>query len=302
MTPSVSVIIPSFQGALRLPELLAALASQDFGAAWEVILVLDGSSDDSASVAKGFRNSLNLTVLDRGFNAGRSTTLNDGFDAAQGDILIRCDDDLLPNPTYIAKFAQWFVEDRSVGVVGLYRNVYPETAYSRTYGRAVDKRFRREAYASDSGRRWQYWAGNCAVHRDMWERVGPYDAETYRAYGWEDVDWGYRLQAAGGHIVLDPELETTHRVAATTCAARANRAELSGAAALVFDGKHGTSSLPAASGVWGAGVRTAARARPSGWSAGVDAVLPHLSQDAGRKLVDLVIQASFRRGYQSARR
>lgn len=301
MAPSVSVVIPSFQGAVRLPGLLAALAAQRFDREWEVILVLDGSTDGSASIAEAFAENLNLVILDRGFNVGRSTTLNDGLAAASGDVLVRCDDDLLPDEHYVARFADWFEGDRSVGVVGLYRNVYPDTAYAKAYGRSVDERFRREAYASAPGTHWQYWAGNCAVHRQMWERVGPYDADTYRAYGWEDVDWGYRFQAAGGRIVLDPQLETVHRVAATTCAIRADRAELSGAAARLFDLKHATCSLPPLSGSWGAAVRATARGMPVGWSAAVDGALPHVPQKAGRKLVDLVIQSSFRRGYLTAR-
>lgn len=300
MTPSVSVIIPSFQGALRLPDLLGALATQNYGARWEVILVLDGSTDHSASVAKDFKNALNLTVLDRGFNLGRSTTLNEGFAAASGDVLIRCDDDLLPDGNYLGSFAGWFRDDRSVGVIGLYRNAYPDTAYANAYGREIDQRFRREAYASPRQKRWLYWAGNCAVHRDMWEEVGPYDADTFRTYGWEDIDWGYRFQLCGGRIELDPQLETVHRVAATTSQVRADRAELSGAAARLFDSKHRTNSLAETSGAWGAAVRLASLGMPSGWAAMIDRALPYLPSSIGQKSVDLAIQSRFRRGYLTA--
>ena len=71
-------------------------------------------------------------------------------------------------------------------------------------------RFRRDAYAVPPDATWRYWAGNVSVTRETWERVGPYD-EAFRAYGWEDVDWGYRLAELGIPVVLEPSLETEHR-------------------------------------------------------------------------------------------
>ena len=72
---------------------------------------------------------------------------------------------------------------------------------------AAEQRLRASAYAAGPEVSWRFWAGNVGVRRASWERVGPYDTD-FRAYGWEDVDWGYRLHTAGIPIVVDPALET----------------------------------------------------------------------------------------------
>ncbi|WP_341854304.1 glycosyltransferase [Brachybacterium sp. GPGPB12] len=162
-------------------------------------------------------------------NRGRVAALNAGFEVARGDVLIRCDDDLLPAVDYVAAHVSAH-QDGPGGVIGLYLNEYSTTPYAEVYGKDADQRFRRDAYNSASAVTWRYWAGNCSITREIWEAVGPYDSE-YRLYGWEDVDYGYRIHAAGFEVHLAPELETPHRVAAVTTAVRSRRASHSGARA-----------------------------------------------------------------------
>ncbi|MGN8026985.1 glycosyltransferase family 2 protein [Microbacterium sp. 22242] len=258
--PRASIVVPSRGGAGRLPHLFAALRAQT-ETAWEAIVVIDGDVDGSAQVVAAAGDDLPVRALVLPENRGRSAALNAGFDDARGEVLIRCDDDLRPGPDYVAgHFARH--ADGNRGVIGLYRNVYPDTAYARAYGRERDERFRADAYATPADARWRYWAGNVSVTRETYDRVGGYDT-AFRAYGWEDVDWGYRLHRAGVEIVLAPELETAHHVAATTTEIRVTRAFLAGAARRAFEAKHGAEALGsvgASAGAWGRLVRrTAAR-------------------------------------------
>lgn len=236
--PAVSVVVPTRGGAGRLPQLFRALASQDLGD-WEAIVVVDEDVDGSSEVVDRAAREHPVRRITFETNRGRSAALNAGFAEARGDVLVRCDDDLVPRPDYLSRHVAHHAE-HEVGVVGLYLNHYPETAYARVYGRGWDQRFREGAYRAPSDDAWRYWAGNVSVTRDVWERVGPYDT-AFRAYGWEDVDWGYRLVRSGTPIVLDPDLETEHRIAATTTAMRLQRAFYSGAARNRFEQKHATS-------------------------------------------------------------
>jgi glycosyltransferase involved in cell wall biosynthesis len=294
---SVSIIIPSYEGESHLQGLLEALEAQEAHRAWEVILVLDGSTDGSRAIAETFTDRMNLTLIARTENQGRAATLNEGFAAAAGDVLVRCDDDLLPSSTYVEQYGSVIEDHPQLGLIGLVRNTYPDTAFARVYGCPVDARFRDEAYRVSIGSAWHYWAANCGVHRSMWEKVGPYDAKTFRGYGWEDVDWGFRFVQASGTIKLDPELETLHRAASTTAAIRLARAADSGAAARAFDRKHGTSSLPELSGAWGRAVELAASRPTSAWASHVDSWLSRVPPAVGRKTIDFAIQVEFRRGY-----
>lgn len=236
--PSVSVVVPTRGGAGRLPGLLAALGAQDL-ADWEAIVVVDGDIDGTSEVIDRAARDLPVRRITFDTNQGRSAALNAGFSDARGRVLVRCDDDLVPRSDYLSRHSAHHA-GQEVGVVGLYRNVYPETTYARVYGRGWDERFREGAYRAPGDDGWRYWAGNVSVTREVWQRVGPYDT-AFRAYGWEDVDWGYRLARSGTPIVLDPDLETEHRIAATTTAMRLQRAFYSGAARNRFEQKHATS-------------------------------------------------------------
>ena len=296
-----SIVIPSRGGAERLPRLLGALSAQD-DSEWEAIVVLDGDVDGSANVLDDYRAKLPLHVVVFPENRGRVAALNAGFSTATGEVLIRCDDDLEPAPDYVRRHKEAHAGD-PVGVVGLYLNQLPPTPYARAYGVEADESFRQAAYGSPTP--WRYWAGNCSVTRATWERVGPYDP-AYRAYGWEDVDWGYRLHAAGIPVRLEPALETTHHVAAVTAHSRATRAFHSGAARRLFEDIHGTSVLPPAapeaSGWWNRAVlgvgRSFSRRSVESWARAVDSLALALPRPVSKKLIALLVEGGALAGYQ----
>lgn len=300
MSPAVSVVIPSRGGAERLPRLMRSLAAQDTSD-WEAVVVLDGDVDDSAAAIRPWQDRLPVRVVTFAENRGRPAALNAGFADATGEVLVRCDDDLAPRPDYVAGHLAAH-EHGPVGVVGMCRNVYPETTYARVYGRPAYERLRAAAYSAPADVRWRFWGGNVSVDRATWDRVGGYD-ETFRAYGWEDVDWGYRLTEAGVPIEVVPGLETDHHIAATTTADRSLRAYYSGSARHRFEAKHGFRVLPeAARDPWGAMVGATASVlseRGVGRVAGlVDKTAGHLPRRLGEKSVALLVEAGARAGYR----
>lgn len=299
--PLVSLIVPSRGGARRSPVLLNALRAQT-SAAWEAIIVIDGDIDGSTAIVDAASLDLPVRRITFDVNRGRAAALNAGFAAARGGVMVRCDDDLVPRPDYVVGHLEAH-SDREVGVVGLYRNSYPETTYARVYGRDWDLQFRRDAYSAPRETSWKYWAGNVSVTRQLCERVGSYD-ESYRSYGWEDVDWGYRLASLGVPIVLDTRLETEHRIAATTSAVRALRAFYSGAARTRFELKHSIqahATLESTS--WNRMVSLLAptldEKRIQRLGRAVDASARLLPDDVAGKAVAMLVEASARAGHGS---
>lgn len=91
-----SVVVPVLDDAEELRGLLSALAQQTV-TPLEVIVVDNGSSDDSKETAR----TAGCTVLEhpeRGI-AGAAAA---GYDAARGDLLLRCDADSRPGPDWVA--------------------------------------------------------------------------------------------------------------------------------------------------------------------------------------------------------
>lgn len=88
MTPRVSVVIPAYNEAALLPETLRALrALSDVD---ELVVVDDGSTDDTADAAEG----PDTFVLRLRHNVGKGGALEAGVDAARGDVLVFLDADL----------------------------------------------------------------------------------------------------------------------------------------------------------------------------------------------------------------
>jgi glycosyltransferase involved in cell wall biosynthesis len=300
MTPAVSVIVPSRGGAARLPVLLACLEEQSHRD-WEVVVVLDGDIDGSETVLARWTDRVPVRTVVFPENRGRPAALNAGHEAARGDVLVRCDDDLAPGRNYVEDHAKAHAAG-TVGVVGLCCNLYPETTYARVYGRPAYGRFRAGAYSAAPEVRWRYWGGNVSVDRDTWRLVGPYD-EAYRGYGFEDVDWGYRAHVSGVPITILPELETDHHVAATTTAGRSVRAYYAGSASRRFELKHGVTlhgALPRTP--WGLAVTGTARllteASVAWLGRFVDRVADRLPPAVATKAVALLVEAGSAAGHR----
>jgi glycosyltransferase involved in cell wall biosynthesis len=275
---------------------LASQDTQDF----EVLVVVDGDVDGSEAEVERWRHVLNVRPIVFSQNRGRSAALNAGAEAAEGKILIRCDDDLEPRSNFVSGHLIRHVEG-PCGVVGLTTNVFPDTPYARAYGRRADTRALASALALPPERRWRLWAANVSVSASIHAAIGGYDGR-YRRYGWEDVDFGYRLHGAGIPVVVAPELMARHHGASTTTAARSLRALHSGAARESFVDIHGHGSLETADeagkggGPWNRVVRLASaiateRTLPV-YGRTVDALVPMLPSAVAEKLIALAVESA----------
>lgn len=295
-----AVIIPTRGGASKLHYPLDSLSRQT-EKNFQVIVVIDGDIDGSADIVQKYVDSgkLNIELIVFDENQGRVSALNSGYNSADAEILIRCDDDIQVKSDYIAQHISYHAEDKEVGVMGLVHNKFPDTPHARAYGYYRDKKFREEAYSSSGDKIWHYWAANCSMSADTFKKIGGYD-QRYRRYGWEDVDMGYMLYKAGIKLVLAPELEVNHYIAATTTAGRARRALHSGSSRQIFVKKYGRHVLPEPNpkGVWGICVRILAAIsteKTTQWFGTlIDSVADKLPEHIAEKCMALIIEsASF---------
>ena len=110
----ISVIVPLLNEAESLPELIAwierVMAENQFS--YEVIMVDDGSTDESWSVIQGLhaKNSAIKGIRFRR-NYGKSAALNTAFEACQGDVIITMDADLQDSPDEIPELYRMVKED-----------------------------------------------------------------------------------------------------------------------------------------------------------------------------------------------
>lgn len=106
-SPDLSVVIPFYNESQSLGELLPALFQTLAGLprTFEVVLVDDGSTDNSVSVAEQFvRNNTGFSLIVLRRNFGKSAALAAGFAQAKGSIIITLDADLQDDPADIPQF------------------------------------------------------------------------------------------------------------------------------------------------------------------------------------------------------
>ncbi len=126
----ISVIIPLLNEADSLPELMQWIdrVMQDHKYSYEVIMVDDGSNDESWSVIEKLRiqyPALKGIRFQR--NYGKSAALNEGFKAAQGDIVLTMDADLQDSPDEIPEFYNMITNEGYHLVSGWKKKRYDNT-------------------------------------------------------------------------------------------------------------------------------------------------------------------------------
>jgi glycosyltransferase involved in cell wall biosynthesis len=98
----ISVVIPAYNEAQVIGQTLTSLTEQTFTGSFEVIVVDNNSTDNTAQVAKQFVDKLNLKVITEK-KQGRGAARAAGFAAAKGDIICSTDADTLLPPNWLTE-------------------------------------------------------------------------------------------------------------------------------------------------------------------------------------------------------
>ncbi len=181
-SPLISCIVPVYNGERFLAEALDSILAQSWQPL-EVIVVDDGSTDDTGEVLARYRPA--VTVI-RQPNAGPASARNRGASAAQGALLAFLDADDRWAPGKIGEqMARLACEPHLGFCVGKVQNFWePEVAEE-------ERRLRDGARARPLA---GYVTGTLLVRREVFDRVGPFDPTL--AHG-DSADWFLRARNAG---------------------------------------------------------------------------------------------------------
>jgi hypothetical protein len=203
--PLCSVVVPARNAAGLLPRTLGALCGSDLPKdGWELIVVDDASTDDTAAIAARYADTV-IKLPGRPY--GPAYARNRGFEVSRGDIIMFFDADVVVHGDTVRKLREVLLASSDVGAVfGSYDNQPSAPGFVSQY-RNLLHHF---VHQRNPGEAETFWAGAGAVRRHVFEEAGMYDEWHYSRPQIEDIELGGRIRALGYRILLRPDIQATH--------------------------------------------------------------------------------------------
>jgi O-antigen biosynthesis protein len=197
--PRVSVVVCSHNGARTISDCLEGLRRVNYPD-FEVIVVDDGSTDDTAAIARQFGTRVIQTP-----NRGLSNARNTGLAAATGEVVAYLDDDAWPDPDWLLHLVTALSADGCAGAGG--PNLPP--AGDGAIADCVANAPGGPSHVLLSDHIAEHVPGcNLALWKARLQEIGGFDPQ-FRVAG-DDVDIGWRLQQQGWQLAFAPAAVVWH--------------------------------------------------------------------------------------------
>lgn len=199
-SPKISIVIPVFNASGQIEDCLRHVFASSFKD-FEVVLVEDGSTDDSLKKGSSFP----CRILIHPINKGAAASRNHGIEEAQGRIVLLIDSDVLIPPNLLARVWSFFEKYPDVSIL---QARYEDTPYYQNllsqYKHYVFS-FRGQTAGSDYI---NYIHTACvAVRKNVFQKFR-FNENLKRR---EDVEFGLRISEEGLLIRIDPALTVGHK-------------------------------------------------------------------------------------------
>lgn len=199
----ISVIITTYNRAPILDECLEALEKQNFRKEdFEVIVVDDGSTDDTRKIVENYQNSFALKYCYQE-NQGQGMARNAALQHAVGEIIVFIQDDIIVTPDFLYEHLRIHRERQGENEAVLGQTEWhPEkpindymrwsTNSSNIAGRFGGHQFAYEKLKGKTEADYNFfYTSNLSLKKSVLLKHS-FDPE-FSGYGWEDIELGYRL-------------------------------------------------------------------------------------------------------------
>ncbi len=206
MSFPISIIVPSYNGVAKIPRLLGALEKQD-RKDFEIIVVIDGSTDNTKEYLEQSAWDLNLSIINQE-NKGRAGARNAGAAEAKGKYLVFYDDDVQPNSNSVSLHIN-ALKSAPISVGQQLERLNSNTEFGR-YKAVISRRWLEDLGANPvilNKKTLFLTAANMAIKTEVFHALKGFDLVLRDA---EDFDLAVRAYLANFNIILTPANQVTH--------------------------------------------------------------------------------------------
>jgi glycosyl transferase family 2 len=203
--PAVSVVMPVHNGGPRFLLALQALALTDLPRReWELIVVDDGSTDESAGVAAQYADKL---LRLRPATHGPGYARNRGFELTLGDYIAFINADVMVATDTLRTACTILMQSPELGAIFGSCGVQPMVSGFLSDYRSLVQRYYHQKQADDACT----FSSACGIVRSsVFERAGGYDEWHFSRRQLEDLELAQRIRNLGERIVAHAALRATH--------------------------------------------------------------------------------------------
>lgn len=237
----ISVIVPTFNRREVLSRCLQALAQQDCPqSAFEVIVVVKGSTDGTQAFLDSLQTSLTLKVIDQA-NRGAAAARNTGLLAAAHKIVFFLDDNLICEPKAISEHIR--AHESQTGILAFGPVLVQDRRAGSAAKRATRKFYADEVYGpleTGEAPAWPIHARvppNSSIEKELLLSFGGYDETFGTAH--EDVELGIGLWRGGVKFLYLPNAKVEHEYSKSARELTVVEAERAGKSEVLLCRKHG---------------------------------------------------------------
>ncbi|MBD2500871.1 hormogonium polysaccharide biosynthesis glycosyltransferase HpsE [Anabaena azotica] len=221
-----TIVIPTYNGAKRLPELLDRLRNQvnTENISWEIIVVDNKSTDNTAQIVQQYQENWQCAYpLKYCFESkqGAAYARKTGVEVASGELIGFLDDDNYPIPTWVAAayaFAQKYPQAGAYGsqIHPDWEVEPPENFHRISPFLAITERGNKPLFYAPTKKLLPPSAG-LVVRREAWLKSVPdQPILTGRVTGnmltGEDLEMLCHIQKSGWEVWYNPEMEIYHKI------------------------------------------------------------------------------------------